>query len=88
MLASSSYEPANWENPRMRYFKRPDGRVYSIFPPAPDLIGDWVVLTVHGSCRSRLGGTKIYPAPDRDAATELEASIAETRLRHGYLEQV
>lgn len=72
----------------MRYFKRPDGRVYSIFPPALDLIGDWVVLTVHGSLRSRMGGSKTYPADDREAALRLEARIAQTRVRHGYVEQV
>lgn len=71
----------------MRYFKRPDGRVYSIFPPARDLIGDWVVLTTHGSTRNRLGGVKTYPAQNQEAAVQLEVQIAQTRLRHGYIEQ-
>lgn len=72
----------------MRYFKRPDGRMYSIFPPTRDLIGDWVVLTVHGSSRNRLGNVKIYPVPDYAAALQLLNKIAKTRLRHGYVEQV
>jgi hypothetical protein len=72
----------------MRYFKRPDGRIYSIFPPTRDLIGDWVVLTVHGSTRNRLGNVKIYPALDRAAAMQLLDKIAKIRLRHGYVEQV
>jgi hypothetical protein len=71
----------------MRYFKRADGRLYSIFPPARDLLGDWVVLTTHGSVWSRQGGIKAYPAADHLAAVKLEAAIAKTRLRHGYSEQ-
>ena len=72
----------------MRCFKRADGRVYSIFAPATDLPGDWVVVTVHGSARSRRGGLNSYAAPDREAADRLETRIATTRLRHGYMEQL
>ncbi len=71
----------------MRFFRRPDGRVYSLFPPAQDLLGDWIVLTVHGSLKSRQGGVKTYPAADQVSAAKLETAIAKTRLRHGYIEQ-
>lgn len=71
----------------MRYFRRHDGRIYSLFPPAQDLLGDWIVLTVHGSVRNRLGGVKTYAAVDQVSAARIEASIAKTRLRHGYIEQ-
>lgn len=73
--------------PRMRYFRRHDGRIYSLFPPAQDLLGDWVVLTVHGSTRNRLGNVKTYPADSRELAAEIEARIARTRLLHGYTEE-
>lgn len=71
----------------MRHFRRHDGRVYTIFSPAQDLFGTWVVLTVHGTLRSRQGGLKTYPAADLVAATKLETTIAKTRIRHGYIEQ-
>ena len=71
----------------MRTFSRADGRVYSIFSPSKDLLGDWVVVTVHGSTRSRLGGIKIYPSRDLDSAKRLELEIARLRIRHGYVEQ-
>lgn len=70
----------------MRFFRRPDGRIYSLFPPAQDLLGDWIVLTIHGSLNSRQGGVKIYPAADQLSAAKLEAGIAQTRIRHGYIE--
>jgi hypothetical protein len=70
----------------MRSFHRFDGRVYTVFPPARDLLGDWVVLTVHGSTRNRLGGIKIYPAGNLDAAVQLAVDIIRRRIRHGYLE--
>lgn len=71
----------------MRFFRRPsDNRIYSLFPPAQDLLGDWIVLTVHGSLRSRQGGVKTYPAADLASAAKLEAGIAATRIRHGYVE--
>lgn len=73
--------------PRMRHFRRHDGRIYSLFPPAQDLLGDWVVLTVHGCTRNRLGNVKIYPADSRELAAEIEARIARTRLLHGYTEE-
>lgn len=72
---------------RMRYFRRHDGRIYSLFPPTQDLLGHWVVLTVHGSTWSRLGGVKTYVAADQVSAARIVASIAKTRLRHGYIEQ-
>lgn len=72
----------------MRYFRRSDGRIYSLFPPAQDLLGDWIVLTVHGSIHNRLGGTKTFPAPDQAAAVLLENRIAQTRCRRGYIEQL
>lgn len=71
----------------MRYFRRHDGRVYSLFPPAQDLLGDWVVLTVHGSTRNRLGHVKTYPADSQKSAAEIEARIARTRILHGYTEE-
>ena len=83
MSHSRPYHPGT-----MRFFRRPsDNRIYSLFPPAQDLLGDWIVLTVHGSLRSRQGGVKTYPAADHDSAARLESAIAKTRLRHGYIEQ-
>lgn len=73
--------------PRMRYFRRQDGRIYSLFPPAQDLFGHWVVLTMHGSIRNRLGHFKTYPADSRESAVKIEARIARTRIRHGYAEE-
>lgn len=71
----------------MRYFRRHDGRIYTIFPPAQDLLGDWMVLTVHGSTRNRLGSVKTYPAASEASAMTIEAQIARTRVLHGYVEQ-
>lgn len=73
--------------PRMRHFRRHYGRIYSLFPPAQDLLGDWVVLTVHGSTRNRLGNVKSYPADSRESAVKIEARIARTRILHGYAEE-
>lgn len=72
----------------MRYFRRADGRQYSLFPPSQDLLGDWVILTTHGRQGTRLGGVKTYVASDFAAAELLEARIAKTRLQHGYQEVV
>lgn len=71
----------------MRHYRRHDGRVYTIFSPAQDLFGTWVVTTTHGSVWSRQGGVKIYAAADYESAAKLETAIAKTRLRHGYVEQ-
>ncbi len=71
---------------RMRYFRRPDGRQYSLFPPSQDLLGDWIILTTHGRQGTRLGGTKTYVASDLAAAEFLEARIARQRVLHGYQE--
>ncbi len=72
----------------MRFFRRPsDNRIYSLFPPAQDLLGDWIVLTVHGSLKSRQGGVKTYPAADLASAARLEAAIGRKRLARGYIEQ-
>lgn len=71
----------------MRHFRRHDGRIYSLFPPAQDLLGDWIVLTVHGSTRNRLGRFKTYPADSLESAAKIEARIARTRILHGYTEE-
>ncbi len=65
----------------MRYFVRPDGRYYLIQAPAPDLLGDPVILTFHGSRHSRLGGVFTY----LEAETSVE-EIVRTRALHGYAE--
>jgi hypothetical protein len=72
----------------MRFFLRPDGRTYSILSAAPDLLGDIVVVTIHGSQRSRMGGIKTYVAEDFMAAEKMIARIAATRIKHGYQEQL
>ena len=72
----------------MRFFLRPDGRTYSILSAAKDLLGDVVVVTVHGSQRSRMGGIKTYVAEDFMAAEKMIAKIAATRINHGYQEQL
>lgn len=70
----------------MRFFKRPDGRTYAMFAPAQDLLGDWVIVTIHGSENSRLGGIKTYVAADQEAAKRAGEGIAKLRRRHGYIE--
>ena len=65
----------------MRLFLRSDGRYYAIHEPAPDLLGDRVILTIHGRRHSRLGGVHTYLAD----TVSLEA-IVRQRLRHGYVE--
>jgi hypothetical protein len=65
----------------MRLFLRSDGRYYAIHDPAPDLLGDRVILTIHGRQNSRLGGVHTYLA-DKMALED----IVRQRLRHGYVE--
>ena len=65
----------------MRMFRRPDGRYYLIAQPHQDLLGDWVIMTIHGSIRSRQGGVHTYLA----AMTTLD-DLVKTRIRHGYAE--
>lgn len=65
----------------MRLFRRPDGRYYAIAEPRQDLLGDSVIVTVHGSAHSRQGGVHTYPG---EVAT-LDA-LVRRRLRHGYAE--
>jgi hypothetical protein len=67
----------------MRIFRRPDGRHYAICTPAVDLLGDLVIITFHGSAMSGVGGVHTYLA---DQVTVEQ--IAQTRLRHGYVEAV
>ena len=71
----------------MRYFVRNDGRIYTVFPPSQDLLGDWVLVTVHGSTRNRRGGLKSYPIRDADSARKLEGELVSRRIRHGYVEE-
>lgn len=65
----------------MRLFRRPDGRYYFITSPYQDLLGDTVIMTIHGSSTSRLGGVHTYLA----SLTRIE-DLARTRIRHGYSE--
>lgn len=65
----------------MRIFKRPDGRYYLIAEPQPDLLGDSVILTLHGSAHSRRGGVHTYLS----AVTCID-DLVRTRIRHGYSE--
>lgn len=65
----------------MRFFRRPDGRYYAIAEPHRDLLGDSVILTIHGSVRSRQGGVHTYLS----SLTTVE-DLVRTRLRHGYAE--
>ena len=65
----------------MRMFRRPDGRYYMITSPYQDLLGDSVILTIHGSASSRLGGVHTYLA----SRTRIE-DLVRTRVRHGYSE--
>lgn len=65
----------------MRFFRRPDGRTYAIAEPGPDLLGDSVIVTMHGSRHSRRGGVHTYLS----AQTCIDA-LVRTRLRHGYTE--
>jgi hypothetical protein len=67
----------------MRLFLRHDGRYYAVHEPAPDLLGDLVILTIHGRRHSRLGGVHTYLAD----TVSLE-NIVRQRLRHGYVEVV
>lgn len=69
----------------MRLFRRPDGRYYAILPPARDLLGDWVLVTFHGSSQSRRGGCKTYVAASGDGLREIERQMIRARLRHGYV---
>jgi hypothetical protein len=65
----------------MRFFRRPDGRYYLIAEPHQDLLGDSVIMTLHGSARSHRGGVHTYLA----SLMTIEA-LAKTRQRHGYVE--
>jgi hypothetical protein len=65
----------------MRLFRRPDGRTYAIAEPHPDLLGDSVIMTLHGSTHSRRGGVHTYLAD----VTSVE-DLVRTRIRHGYAE--
>jgi hypothetical protein len=65
----------------MRLFIRPDGRYYALFDPQPDLLGDPVILTIHGSRHSKMGGVYTYLA-SQESAVQLVAQ----RIRHGYQE--
>ncbi len=65
----------------MRLFSRPDGRYYAVFDPEPDLLGDSVILTIHGSHYSKLGGVFTYLASQVSTA-----QLAAQRIRHGYQE--
>ena len=82
MSLQAPYHPGT-----MRFFRRQDGRVYTVFPASQDLFGTWVIVTVRGSVWTRQGGLKTYPAPDLATAAKLEVSIARKRLAHGYVEQ-
>lgn len=66
----------------MRLFLRSDGRYYVIHDAAPDLLGDQVIVTVHGRQNSRLGGVHTYLSK----TMSLE-QIVRQRLRHGYVEE-
>lgn len=65
----------------MRLFRRPDGRTYAIADPQLDLLGDSVIVTIHGSVHSRRGGVHTY-------LSELISieELVRIRCRHGYLE--
>ena len=65
----------------MRLFRRADGRYYIITSPYQDLLGDSVILTIHGSATSRLGGVHTYLA----SRTRIE-DLVRVRVRHGYSE--
>lgn len=65
----------------MHLFRRPDGRHYAIFQPAPDLLGNEVSVTFHGSSNSRLGGIHSCLAGKMTVA-----QIAGVRLRQDYME--
>ena len=65
----------------MRYFIRPDGRYYLIMDSAPDLFGDPVIQTFHGSKHNLRGGAFTY----LETSTSMEA-IIRTRMSHGYTE--
>lgn len=65
----------------MRLFRRPDGRYYAIAQPQQDLLGDWVVMTFHGSDTSRLGSLHTYLT----SMIRVE-ELVKTRVRHGYSE--
>ena len=65
----------------MRFFRRSDGRYYLIAEPHQDLLGDSVIMTLHGSVRSHRGGVHTYLA----SLMTIEA-LVKTRLGHGYME--
>jgi hypothetical protein len=65
----------------MRLFRRNDGRYYAIAEAHRDLLGDSVIMTIHGSSHSRRGGVHTYPG----SGVILDA-LVKTRLRHGYAE--
>jgi len=65
----------------MRLFRRQDGRTYAIADPQPDLLGDSVIVTIHGSVHSRRGGVHTYLS----ALISIE-ELVRIRCRHGYLE--
>ena len=69
----------------MQLFHRPDGRYYAILPPSVDLLGDLVLMTFHGSTRSRMGGVKTYVGASGEALQEIERQVILARKRHGYL---
>ena len=66
----------------MRFFTRTDGRYYAIHEPMSDLLGDRVIVTIHGSVHSRLGGVHSYLAD-----TVSVEQLARVRRRHGYVER-
>ena len=63
-----------------RLFLRSDGRYYAISTPVVDLLGDNIVVTIHGSRDSRRGGVRTYPA-----TAGVVERLAKTRQRHGYI---
>lgn len=65
----------------MRLFLRHDGRYYAVFEPGPDLLGDSVIMTIHGSRHSRLGGVHTYLA----SQVSME-QLVDQRAQHGYQE--
>jgi hypothetical protein len=71
----------------MRLFTRPDGRYYAILPATQDLLGDWVLMTYHGSVHTRMGGLKTYVATQETDLPAIEHQLVLVRKRHGYQDQ-
>lgn len=72
----------------MRRFQSPDRRGYSIHPATTNLLGDWVIVTVHGSLNSRLGSIELhFGSWEKFDPLRIANAAANTRLRHGYIEQ-